>query len=183
MRTDVLVTTGNQFEGYGISEYPGIVRGIVVRAQTISQGIRGSFARILGGNIRAYEEVCEHARAEAYARMVQHAEEEGATPSSPCAMTPPSSARASRKCWLTAPRSNLCGRSSSHHVVRNPWESEGSTAVRFPEDKIKEAILHPDPEIRDRATEYFAESFSQTPPSCRWSSRPSRHTARMTPTD
>ena len=32
--------------------------------------------------------------------------------------------------------------------------------VRFPEDKIKEAILHPDPEIRDRATSYFAKSYS-----------------------
>ncbi len=39
-------------------------------------------------------------------------------------------------------------------------ESEGSAAVRFPEDKIKEAILHPDPEIRDGATRYFAKSYS-----------------------
>ena len=29
--------------------------------------------------------------------------------------------------------------------------------MRFPEDKIKEAILHPDLEIRDRATDYFAK--------------------------
>lgn len=32
--------------------------------------------------------------------------------------------------------------------------------MRYPEDKIKEAILHPDIEIRDRATMYFAKSFS-----------------------
>ena len=32
--------------------------------------------------------------------------------------------------------------------------------MRFPEDKIKEAILHPDLEIRDRATDYFAKSYS-----------------------
>jgi hypothetical protein len=32
--------------------------------------------------------------------------------------------------------------------------------VRYPEAKIKEAILHPDIEIRDRATRYFAKSFS-----------------------
>jgi len=42
-------------------------------------------------------------------------------------------------------------------------ESEGSVAVRFPEDKIKEAILHPDPEIRDRANSYFARSYSHDP--------------------
>src|SRR5271167_2807380 len=32
--------------------------------------------------------------------------------------------------------------------------------MRLSEDKIKEAILHPDIEIRDRATSYFAKSFS-----------------------
>jgi hypothetical protein len=32
--------------------------------------------------------------------------------------------------------------------------------VRYPEDKIKDAILHPDIEIRDRATCYFTKSFS-----------------------
>jgi hypothetical protein len=32
--------------------------------------------------------------------------------------------------------------------------------VRYPEAKIKEAILHPDIEIRDRATSYFAKAFS-----------------------
>jgi hypothetical protein len=32
--------------------------------------------------------------------------------------------------------------------------------MRFPEDKIKEAILHPDPDIRARATAYFAKSYS-----------------------
>jgi hypothetical protein len=32
--------------------------------------------------------------------------------------------------------------------------------MRYPEDKIKEAILHPDIGIRDRAVSYFAKSFS-----------------------
>jgi hypothetical protein len=35
--------------------------------------------------------------------------------------------------------------------------------VRFPEDKIKNAILHPHAEIRDRATRYFANSSSPDP--------------------
>jgi uncharacterized protein YbjQ (UPF0145 family) len=78
MAERIFVTTGNSFEGYEIGEYLGIVRGIVVRAQTISQGIRGALSSILGGNIRAYEEVCEQARSEAYARMVEHAQDRGA---------------------------------------------------------------------------------------------------------
>ncbi len=32
--------------------------------------------------------------------------------------------------------------------------------MRFPEYKIKDAILHPDPEIRQRAISYFAKSYS-----------------------
>jgi uncharacterized protein YbjQ (UPF0145 family) len=78
MARGVIVTTGNSFDGYHISEYMGVVRGIVVRAQTITQGIRGAFSSILGGNIRAYEEVCEDARAQAFSRMVEHAREKGA---------------------------------------------------------------------------------------------------------
>src|SRR5438874_8468779 len=74
----VFVTTGNTVEGYHISEYLGIVRGIVVRAQSITQGIRGAFASILGGNITAYEEVCEAARQHAYDRLIQHARDHGA---------------------------------------------------------------------------------------------------------
>ena len=35
--------------------------------------------------------------------------------------------------------------------------------MRFPEGKIKEAILHPDIEIRDRAVHYFAKSNSHDP--------------------
>ena len=31
--------------------------------------------------------------------------------------------------------------------------------MRYPEDKIKEAILHPDLDIRDRAVSYFAKSY------------------------
>ena len=72
------VTTGNAIEGYEIEQYFGVVRGIVVRAQTISQGIRGAFSSILGGNITAYEEVCEAARSQAYQRMVDHARDKGA---------------------------------------------------------------------------------------------------------
>jgi uncharacterized protein YbjQ (UPF0145 family) len=78
MARGISVTTANNLEGYEVEEYLGVVRGIVVRAQTISQGIRGAFSSIFGGNIKAYEEVCEQARSEAFARMVQHAQEKGA---------------------------------------------------------------------------------------------------------
>ena len=78
MPKGIFVTTGNHVEGYHITDYLGIVRGIVVRAQTIGQGIRGTLSSIVGGNIRAYEEVCEEARSQAYARMVEHARDKEA---------------------------------------------------------------------------------------------------------
>jgi uncharacterized protein YbjQ (UPF0145 family) len=74
----VLVTTGNHIEGREVVEYLGIVRGIVVRAQTIGQGLRGSFSSIFGGNIAAFQEVCEAARQDAYKLMVDHARDKGA---------------------------------------------------------------------------------------------------------
>ncbi len=75
MKSKIIVTTGNECPGFTIAAYLGVVRGIVVRAQTIGQGCRGGFAQILGGNIAAYEEVCEKARADAFHRMLQHAED------------------------------------------------------------------------------------------------------------
>src|SRR5262249_47604829 len=74
----VIVTTANDCPGFVITAYLGVVRGIVVRAQTIGQGCRGGFAQILGGNIAAYEEVCEKARADAFNRMLEHAVDLGA---------------------------------------------------------------------------------------------------------
>ena len=72
------VTTTFAFEGYRIKEYKGVVRGIVVRAPTISQGILGGLKQIIGGNIGAYAEMCEQAREEAFDLLVQHATERGA---------------------------------------------------------------------------------------------------------
>ncbi len=73
------VTTTNCIEGIAIKKYLGVVRGIVVRSPTISQGIMGGLKSIIGGKIGAYAEMCEHAREEAYEIMIQHAQSLGAT--------------------------------------------------------------------------------------------------------
>jgi uncharacterized protein YbjQ (UPF0145 family) len=74
-RSKLIVTTGNEVAGYEIEEYLGIVRGIVVRATSITQGIRGAFKSFVGGNVAAYEEVCEAARKDAFVRMAKQAAE------------------------------------------------------------------------------------------------------------
>jgi uncharacterized protein YbjQ (UPF0145 family) len=74
----MIVTTTFTVEGCRIVEYKGIVRGIIVRAPTISQGIIGGLKNIIGGRIGAYTEMCDQARQTAYDEMVQHAEQLGA---------------------------------------------------------------------------------------------------------
>ncbi|WP_088252699.1 YbjQ family protein [Fimbriiglobus ruber] len=74
----MIVTTGNDVAGQSIAEYLGVIRGIVVRSPSISQGILGGLKQIVGGNIESYATVCEAAREEAYRRMLQHARERGA---------------------------------------------------------------------------------------------------------
>jgi uncharacterized protein YbjQ (UPF0145 family) len=74
----LIVTTGNEVAGYQISKYIAIVRGIVVRATSFGQGFMGALKSLGGGNIREFTEVCEAARHDAYAQMIQHAEEVGA---------------------------------------------------------------------------------------------------------
>jgi len=74
----MLVTTGNDVSGHEITEYLGVVRGIVVRTPTILQGLAGGVQQLLGGNIEAFAEVCETAREHAFEQMVDHASQLGA---------------------------------------------------------------------------------------------------------
>ncbi|MCG3123465.1 MAG: hypothetical protein GIKADHBN_01884 [Phycisphaerales bacterium] len=72
------VTTTFTIEGYRIREYRGVVRGIIVRAPTISQGIVGGLKSIVGGRIGAYTEMCDQARQQAYELLIDHARAVGA---------------------------------------------------------------------------------------------------------
>lgn len=74
----MIVTTGNEIVGEQIIGYLGIVRGIVVRTPSISQGFVGGVQSIFGGNIEAYAAVCDQARQEAFDRLLEHAQRLGA---------------------------------------------------------------------------------------------------------
>ncbi len=65
-------TTTFNFEGYRITKYLGVVRGLVVRAPTIGQGIMGGLKTIVGGRIGAYTEMCEQTRQQAYDLLIDH---------------------------------------------------------------------------------------------------------------
>jgi uncharacterized protein YbjQ (UPF0145 family) len=73
-----LVTTTFTLDGYRITRNLGLVRGIVVRSRSIFGTIGAGLQTIVGGNITLLSELCEKTREQAFEKMVEHAEAEGA---------------------------------------------------------------------------------------------------------
>ena len=74
----MLASTTFEIPGYEIIEHKGLVRGIIVRSPTISQGIVGGLKNIIGGKIGAYTTMCEQTRGQAFEELEKHAQELGA---------------------------------------------------------------------------------------------------------
>ena len=72
------VTTAFGFDGYKVTKNLGVVRGITVRSRSIVGNIGVAFQVLFGGNISLLQELCERARQDAFAIMMQHAQEVGA---------------------------------------------------------------------------------------------------------
>ncbi len=72
------VTTANEFAGYRIVRYLGLVRGIVVRSRSVVGTIGASLQTLVGGNITLFTELCEKTREEALDLLLEHAAERGA---------------------------------------------------------------------------------------------------------
>lgn len=73
-----LVTTALELPGYRLIRNVGLVRGIVVRSRSIVGTIGASLQTLIGGNITLYTELCERARSDAYALLLEHAAQAGA---------------------------------------------------------------------------------------------------------
>ncbi len=73
-----MVTTAFGFDGYRVAKNLGVVRGITVRSRSALGNLAGGIQAFFGGNITIYTELCEHARAEAFDLMLQHAQQMGA---------------------------------------------------------------------------------------------------------
>jgi len=74
----MIVATTNDLAGHKIVRYLGVVRGIIVRSRSVVGNVGASIQALFGGNITLYTSLCEQARADAYERMVAHAQEMGA---------------------------------------------------------------------------------------------------------
>jgi len=73
-----MTSTTFELEGYKVTKNLGVVRGIIVRSRSIFGTIGGSLQTLFGGNITLFTELCEKTREDAFAQMMQHAEEIGA---------------------------------------------------------------------------------------------------------
>ena len=78
MKDKILVTTIEQVPGKKVVSVLGIVKGSTVRARNIGRDIGAGFKSMIGGEIKTYTEMANHARDEAYNRMVNQAIEMGA---------------------------------------------------------------------------------------------------------
>jgi uncharacterized protein YbjQ (UPF0145 family) len=73
-----MTTTAFTIDGYRTKRTLGVVRGITVRSRSIFGTIGAGLQTIVGGNITILTELCEKTRNEAFAMMLQHAQELGA---------------------------------------------------------------------------------------------------------
>lgn len=73
-----MVTMAATIDGHAVDETLGVVRGIVVRSRSVVGLLGARLQTVLGGNITLLTELCERARADAFAEMIAHAEVLGA---------------------------------------------------------------------------------------------------------
>ncbi len=73
-----MITTALELPGYTIAKNLGVVRGITVRSRSIVGNFFGGLQTLFGGNISIYTNLCEHARAETFELMCEHADQLGA---------------------------------------------------------------------------------------------------------
>ena len=72
------VTMSMAIDGHAIEETLGVVRGIVVRSRSVFGSLGARLQTLVGGNITILTTMCERARADAFAQMIEHAELLGA---------------------------------------------------------------------------------------------------------
>lgn len=73
-----MVTTTFYLPGYRVRQNLGLARGLVVRTCSAAGDFSASLQGFFGGEVTAYQQMCEQARAEAFDRMLKHAGELGA---------------------------------------------------------------------------------------------------------
>ena len=74
----MLITTGNDFPGYAVTDVYGEVFGLTVRSRHVGSQIGASFKSIVGGELKGMTKMLAEGRQQAIDRLVEEAEEKGA---------------------------------------------------------------------------------------------------------
>lgn len=74
----MLLSTMEIIPGRRIKEHLGIVQGSTVRAKHAGKDLLAGLKNVVGGELKAYTELMQEARAQATERMVEQAEASGA---------------------------------------------------------------------------------------------------------
>ncbi len=69
---EFITTTANVIDGYDVMQTFGVVRGIIVRSRSVIGRIGAKLQTLFGGDISLLTELCERARADAFAAAVDH---------------------------------------------------------------------------------------------------------------
>ncbi len=75
----LVVVTTESVPGHRIVEVLGLVRGNTIRARHLGRDIMAGLKSMVGGEIKSYTELLTRAREEALERMLEEAEQMGAT--------------------------------------------------------------------------------------------------------
>ena len=73
-----MTSTTFDLPGFRVVEPMGVVRGIIVRSRSLFGTIGAGLQTIVGGNITLMTNLCEKTREDAFALMLEHAEQLGA---------------------------------------------------------------------------------------------------------
>ena len=73
-----MTTTAFTLEGYRATKTLGVVRGVTVRSRSVIGTLGASLQTLIGGNITLLTELCEKPRGDAFALMLEHAQQLGA---------------------------------------------------------------------------------------------------------
>ncbi len=74
----MMIVTTEEIAGFDIVEVKGFVKGSTIQTKHIGRDITSSLKGLVGGEIKAYNEMMEEARKLAIHRMIEEAKEKGA---------------------------------------------------------------------------------------------------------
>ncbi len=69
---EFITTTSNVIDGYEVTQTFGVVRGIIVRSRSVVGRIGAKLQMLFGGDISLLTDLCERARADAFAAAIDH---------------------------------------------------------------------------------------------------------------